>query len=225
LESLVEQNLEVIQSDGIAKMRLPGLRVYTMAAICLCAGLLAGWVIRGPQRPSLQTVAIADSQTQAKLPQGMPTEDHMKRMAEKQAAPLIEELKDQPNDATVLAQIARTYFNAQQMPEAISYYERAVQADPKRVGNRADLASYLYLNGEPDKAIQQLEKALSYEPNNPQVLFNLGMIRLKAKSDKSGAVELWTRLLKNNKNLPEGPKQRVQKAIAEVKQRGNTASN
>lgn len=216
----MEENLEVKGSAEVANERWPGTRVYGMAAICLCAGLLGGYVVRGPQRPRLQTEAIgsqAQEATNTNLPHGMPTEDHIKRMADKQAAPLLEKLKAQPNDAALLAQIAKIYVTASQMPEAISYFERAVEADPKHVGNRADLASYLYYSGEPDKAVAELEKALSYEPNNPQVLFNLGSIRLKAKGDKAGAIQAWTQLLNTNKNLPEGHKRQVERAIAQAK--------
>ena len=221
----MEENVEVKDSAEVMNERWPGTRVYGMAAICLCAGLMAGWVVRGPQRPSLQTAQATGSQADAKLPHGMPTEDHMQRMADKQAAPLLEQLKSQPNDPALLAQIAKVYVAGRQIPQAISYYERAVDADPKHVGNRADLASYLYFTGDPDKAIQQLEKALSYEPTNPQVLFNLGSIKLKAKGDKAGAVQAWTQLLKTNKNLPEGPKHKVEQAIAQAEAPAKTAAN
>jgi tetratricopeptide (TPR) repeat protein len=225
LEISVEEKLEVKNSESVTDDRWPGTRVYGMAAICLCAGLMAGWVVRGPQRPSLQTAKSADSQSETKLPHGMPTEDHMQRMADKQAAPLLEQLKTQPNDPALLARIAKVYIAGGQMPQAISYYERAVDADPKQVGNRADLASYLYLIGEPEKAIQQLEMALTYEPTNPQVLFNLGSIKLKAKGDKAGAIQAWTQLLKTNKNLPEGPKHQVEQAIAKAKSPTKTVAN
>ena len=224
-ENSVEENVEIRETTGATNECWPGTRVYGMAAICLCAGLIAGWVVRGPQRPTLQTVQAPGSETEAKLPHRMPTEDHMQRMADKQAAPLLEQLKSQPNDPALLAQIAKVYVAGGQMPQAISYYERAVEADPKRVGNRADLASYLYLTGDPDKAIAQLEKALTYEPTNPQVLFNLGSIRLKAKGDKAGAIQAWTQLLKTNKNLPEGPKHQVEKAIAQAKAAAKIPAN
>jgi cytochrome c-type biogenesis protein CcmH/NrfG len=225
----VEQNVESKDSTNPMNEGWPGSRVYGMAAICLCAGLLGGWVVRGPQRPKMQTVGTETTATQSagneKLAHGMPTEDHMQRMAEKKVAPLLEQLKAQPNDPALLAQIAKVYVAGQQLPQAISYYERAVEADPKQVGNRADLASYLYLTGETDKAIQQLEKAQTYEPSNPQVLFNLGSMRLKAKGDKAGAIQAWTQLLKTNKNLPEGPKHQVEQAIARAKAPAKVAGN
>ena len=229
MENFVEQNVEVQQSAIKTSERWTGARVYGMAAICLCAGLFAGYVIRGPQRPKPQAGETVISQTQpeaeVRLPRGMPTEDHMKRMADKQAAPLIEQLKRKPNDASLLAEIAKVYVKGSQLPEAISYAERAVEADPKRVGNRADLASYLFYSGEPDKAIQQLQKALSYEPSNPQVLFNLGSIRLKSKNDKAGAIEAWTLLLDTNKTLPEGPRKQVEQAIARAKASTQATAN
>lgn len=221
----MEEKIELTNSGDSTNDCWPGTRVYGMAAICLCAGVLAGWVVRGPQRPSSQTVTASGIQAEAKLPHGMPTEDHMQRMADKQAAPLLEQLKSKPNDPALLAQIAKVYVAGRQIPQAISYYERAVEADPKHVGNRADLASYLYFTGDPDKAIQQLEKALTYDPTNPQVLFNLGSIKMKAKGDRAGAIQAWTQLLKTNKNLPEGPKHQVEKAIAQAKAPAKVGAN
>jgi cytochrome c-type biogenesis protein CcmH/NrfG len=221
----VDEKAEITDNGNGTGKRWQGARVYGMAAVCLCAGVLGGWVVRGPQRPTLQTVQAQGMQDEAKLPHGMPTEDHMQRMAEKQAAPLLAQLKAQPNDPTLLAQIAKVYVAGGQIPQAISYYERAVEADPKHVGNRADLASFLYFTGDAEKAIQQLETALTYEPTNPQVLFNLGSIKLKARGDKAGAIQAWSQLLKTNKNLPEAPKHKVEQAIAQAKAPAKPAAN
>ena len=139
-------------------------------------------------------------------------------MADKKAEPLLEQLKTQPNNAPVLADVAHVYLTAHQFSDAVSYYEKSLRADPKNVGVRADLASALFYTGEVDKSVAALEEALRYDPKSAQVLFNLGMVRWQGKGDSAGAIASWQRLLKTNPNLPPDRKQAVEKVIAQAKQ-------
>ncbi len=134
-------------------------------------------------------------------------------------------MKANPNDPKLLSAIAQTYFKAHQFDEAISYAQRSVQADPKHVGNRADLASFLYLSNRTDEAITQLEEALRIDPKNPQVLFNLGMVRWKGKDDAAGAVKLWKQMLASNPNLPDTHRKQVEKLIEQAKRSPQLANN
>lgn len=195
---------------------------YVIAVVCLVLGMPIGYFARGLRQPTSgasDRAAEAAEQVpeHAQMQRAQPTMDQMKRMADKAAAPLLEQLKNKPSDPTLLASIAQTYFKAHQFSEAISYAERAVQADPKHVGNRADLASFLYLSDRVDDGIAQLEEALRNDPSNPQVLFNLGMMRWKGKNDAAGAVKLWKEMLAKNSELPESHKRQVEKAIEQAK--------
>ena len=49
----------------------------------------------------------------------MPSLEEMKHMADKQAAPLLEQLKSKPNDSALLAQVANLYYDAQVFPVAV----------------------------------------------------------------------------------------------------------
>ncbi len=211
----MESSIETKPAENKSSAQWSSPQVYTMAGICLAAGLLVGYFVRGGQQSA---VDVSQKKPAAAAPvqeaPAMPSMDQMKHMAEKSAEPLQEQLKAKPNDAGVLAQLAKTYFSTHQFPEAISYAEKAVQADPKHVGNRADLATYLYVSGQPDKALTTLEDALKLDANNPQVLFNIGMMKLRAKNDSAGAVAAWKQLLKNNPKLPEDRKKAVENAIA-----------
>jgi cytochrome c-type biogenesis protein CcmH/NrfG len=195
--------------------------------VFLGAGIGVGYLGRGIIRESapVQTGARAGTSPADNAgQQQMPSLEQLKRMADKQAEPLLEQLKTQPNDAAVLAEVAHTYVLAHQFKEALPYYERSVRADPKNVGVRADFASCLFYSGEADKAVATLEEALRYEPNNAQALFNLGMIRWKALGDTAGAIALWQRLLKTNPNLPDVRRQAVESAIAEARQQGKSVA-
>jgi cytochrome c-type biogenesis protein CcmH/NrfG len=140
----------------------------------------------------------------------------MKQAADKQAAPLLDKLKGEPNSSALLAQVGAIYHGSHQFKEASAYYGKAVQIDPTNVALRNKLASSLYRSGDVDGAIGQLNQALSYAPKDANSLFNLGMIRLQGKGDGKGAVAAWQQLLKSNPQLSEDRKADVQKLMANV---------
>ncbi len=146
----------------------------------------------------------------------MPSLEEMKQMAEKQAAPLQEKLKSDPNNTAALMQLGAVYYTTHQFKEASIYYGRAVEADPGNVAFRTKLATGLYQSGDVDGAIAQLNKALSYDPKDANALFNLGLIRLEGKQDGKGAVAAWQKLLKDNPQLSADRKAQVQKLMADV---------
>src|SRR5271169_5079745 len=98
-------------------------QAYTLAVICLLAGVAGGWLFRGSQ-PGAGAVPVASSS--ASLPpavsaNGQPTPEQMKNMADVSAAPLLEKLSSDPNNSGLLADIGNLYYDVQQYPEAIAY--------------------------------------------------------------------------------------------------------
>jgi tetratricopeptide (TPR) repeat protein len=207
-------------------------QVYAMACICLVVGLALGYLFRGSASRPAQAVQAAampatasgaagmnstGAATPAAHPQ-MPSLDDMKRMADKKAEPLLAKLKADPNNADLLNQVGMLYKATHQFKEASEYFQKAVDADPKNVAARTDLASCLFYQGDADGAINQLQQSLSYSPKDANTLFNLGMIRLQAKNDPAGAVKAWQQLLKLNPTLASDKKAAVEKLIAQARQ-------
>ena len=194
----MDQNNEVRDSSPAWKP----LQTYTLATICLVIGLAIGYLLRGSAASS--TAATVDASTQpsqtaqAAQSQAMPSLDQMKGMADKQAAPLLEKLKANPNDADVLNQLGTVYRAAHQFKTAIDYYQKSLDINPKNVGARTDLASCLYYLGDVDGALAQLDKSLSYDPKHTGTLVNIGIIRWKGKNDVDGAIAVWQKALKLN---------------------------
>lgn len=207
-------------------------QVYGMAALCLAAGLGIGYFSRGSQSIASSAQAsvkagapIAQRSANAGSPSGragaigsgqMPSLGEMKQMADRQAAPLLEQLKSNQNNSAVLMQLGAIYHTTHQFKEAAGYYGRAVEVDPKNVALRTKLASSLYRAGDVDGAIAQLNRALSYEPKDANALFDLGMIRLQGKQDSKGALAAWQKLLKTNPQLSADRKAVVLKLMADV---------
>ena len=164
----------------------------------------------------------SDGSTVARIPAAgamgghMPSLEEMKQMADKKAAPLLEKLKGDPNNSDLLIQVGNIYKSTHQFKEAASYYDKALQIDPKNVAIRTEMASCLYYNGDVDGAISQLQQSLRVDPKDANSLFNLGMIRWQGKQDSKGAVAAWQQLLKSNPQLSAERKATVQKLMADV---------
>jgi tetratricopeptide (TPR) repeat protein len=198
-----------------------GVQAYTFAVVCLLLGMAGGWLIRGSQSPapraSVETASASAPSMGGGTINAQPNPEQMKKMAETQAAPLIEKLKSDPNNPELLASIGNYYYDAQQYQTAVDYYGRSLQAKPADASVRTDMATAYWYMGNADTAIAEFNKALTYEPNKPNTLFNRGLVKWQGKMDAAGAVADWEKLLATNPNY-EG-KDKVQQMLAEVKKR------
>ena len=199
---------------------LPSSRVYSLAAAAFLVGLALGYFWVGKKTAPAPPAASATSPAvHTGMPPGghpMPTMEQMKAMADVKAAPLLAALKDKPKDPKLLAQVAALYASTHQFKEAVNYYQQSLQADPKNVNTRTELASSLYYSGDVDGALRELQEALKAKPNDVNALFNLGMIRYKGKDDSAGAIAAWQQLLKTHPDLDR--KQAVEQLIAQAQQ-------
>jgi len=190
------------------------VQAYVLAVICLLVGVAGGWFIRGSQSPAVATAAapatgMTDAGTQT------PTPAQMQKMADTQAGPLIEQLKADPANAGLLEKIGNVYYDAQQFPAAIDYYQRALKVEPSNTGVRTDMATAIWYTGNADGAIAEFQKSLSYEPNKANTLFNLGVVEWQGKMDIDSALATWQKLLDTNPNY-EG-KDKVLELMAQAK--------
>lgn len=201
-------------------------QVYAMAVISLLVGLAIGYLFRGSQSlaPPAQPAASVQPAAPASAKAGghMPSLEEMKRMADKKAEPLLEKLKTDPQNSDLLIQVGNLYKSTHQFKEAASYYDRALQGDPKNVVIRTEMASCLYYSGDVDGAISQLQQSLQYDPKDANSLFNLGMVKWQGKQDNKGALAAWRELLKTNPQLSTDRKATVEKLIADVQMKGKS---
>ncbi len=215
-------NEAVEQKSSVAAWR--ATQVYTMAALCLVVGLAIGYLFRGSQ--SRATAVPPQSAKAGGGPANgihqMPSLEQMKHMADTKAQPLLDQLKTDPNNSTLLFQVGNIYKATHQFKEAIGYYQKASDIDPKNIAFRTELASSMYYTGDVEGAITELQQSLKQNPKDANSLFNLGMIRWQGKQDTSGALAAWQELLKSNPQLSAERKAAVEKLIAEVKQQERT---
>jgi cytochrome c-type biogenesis protein CcmH/NrfG len=125
-------------------------------------------------------------------------------------------LNKDPNDFDSLVNLGNLYYDGQQFPSAIQYYERALVIHPDNPDVRTDMGTAYWYTGNAEKAVAAMETSLKYRPEHPQTLFNLGWVRWQGKQDPKGAIEAWQQLLKTNPDYPE--KQKVEQYIAKAKE-------
>jgi tetratricopeptide (TPR) repeat protein len=189
-----------------------------LAVACLLVGIAGGWFLRGPLS-SVVTASVGATAAPGKIeanstPQA-PSPARLKEMADAQTAPMLDKLKSDPNNLDLLTSIGNFYYDAQQYPIAIDYYARALKAKPSDASVRTDMATAYWYMGNADAAIAEFNKALVFAPNNPNTLFNLGLVRWKGKKDVAGAIDDWQKLLAANPDY-EG-KDKVKQMMTEAK--------
>jgi tetratricopeptide (TPR) repeat protein len=130
--------------------------------------------------------------------------------------PLLEAVNRSPADYDALVKLGDLYYDGQQFPSAIPYYERALAIHPENPDVRTDLGTAYWYTGNADRALSEMETSLKYKPGHPQTLFNMGWVKWQGKADAKGAIEAWQKLLKTNPDYPQ--KQQVEQNIAKAKE-------
>jgi len=191
-------------------------QTYGMAVICLVLGIAAGYLLHAPAAANAGSIptTAAPNAPAANVPPQMPSAADMKRMADKQVAPWLEQLQKNPKDAELLAKIAHSYMAAQQFQSAQQYFEQSVAIKPEP--DALNELAFVYVKlGDLDKGIAALQQALTIDPKNPSVLFNLGFYEWKGKMDPQAAIASWQTLLKVD---PKNPKRaQVEQMMAQAK--------
>jgi cytochrome c-type biogenesis protein CcmH/NrfG len=195
------------------------VHAYALAVVCLLLGIAGGWLIRGSQarepQAGVANAAVAAPGAGSSGADAQLSTDQMKKMADAQAAPLLDKLKADPNNPELLAGIGNIYYDTQQYPAAIDFYQRSLKSQPSNAGVRTDMATAYWYSGNAEGAIVEFDKVLKYEPNSANALFNLGIVKWQGKMDVQGAVAAWQKLLDTNPNY-EG-KEKVQQLIAQAR--------
>lgn len=210
-----------------------GAQTIALVVVCLLVGAAGGWLIRKSTASHATAQAVsAPAPKPASAPAAMssqpappnfglenqlPSTQQLKEAADSQAAPIIEKIKADPNNAGLLASVGNIYYDAKQYSMAIEYYERALKVQPADTSVRTDLGTAYWYAGNADTAIAEFNKSLAYEPAKADTLFNLGIVKWQGKKDGPGAVAAWRKLLDTNPAYPN--KDAVLQLIAQAQQR------
>jgi cytochrome c-type biogenesis protein CcmH/NrfG len=198
-----------------------GTQAYGLAVFCLLLGVALGYLFRGSASPS-GDVSAASAVSPGGAPAGMngapakPTPEQQKAIVERAAAPLLDAVNRNPNDFEAVVNLGNVYYDGDQYPEAIKYYQRALAINPTNPDVRTDLGTAYWYLGDADRALAEFKASLKIRPNHPGTLFNMGIVKWQGKMDPAGAVVAWQELLKGNPNYPQ--RKQVEDLIAKAKQ-------
>lgn len=205
-----------------------GAQASALAVVCLVVGIAGGWMVRrSTSAPATSQTVAAPAQAVSAAPsqpapsnfgleRALPSAEQLKQTADIQAAPLLQQLKVEPQNASLLANLGNIYYDAKQYPAAIDYYERSLKVQPADTSVRTDLGTSYWYSGNADTAIAQFDKSLTYDPNKADTLFNLGIVKWQGKKDGPGAVAAWKKLLETNPAYPN--KDAVLQLMAQAQQ-------
>src|SRR5580658_3577428 len=94
-----------------------------LSLACLATGVCGGLLIHGSQKSGNAVEAKTANATLATSPSSPapPANDpaQMKTLADSQAAPMIEQLKSQPDNAELLTNVGNLYYDAKQYQVAV----------------------------------------------------------------------------------------------------------
>jgi tetratricopeptide (TPR) repeat protein len=171
-------------------------------------GLLVGWIL-GTQfgaPPAAPAAAPAAQMPPAQTPPPLDVQ---------RAAELERQANAQPANATVRVDLGNLYFDAERYDLAISWYEAALEINPKEVNASTDLGVSYYSSNQVDRALAQFEHSLSIDPAHTKTLLNKGIVLAFGKQDLEAASRAWEQLVKVAPNSPEAT--RAKEALAAVK--------
>ena len=188
--------------------------VFAVAGVLF--GVIVGWVLGSQQARSTVPVAAPVAQAQAAAGQGAPPGSQAVPLDQDRVRALTSVAEQNPKDAQPRVQLGNMFFDAEQYPQAISWYEQAVAINPQDPNLSTDLGVAYYYTNQSDKAIQQFEHSLSLDAKHTKTLLNMGIVRAFGKQDLAGAAEAWQQVIAIAPDSPEG--QAAKKALDGVSQ-------
>jgi tetratricopeptide (TPR) repeat protein len=107
------------------------------------------------------------------------------------------------------------FFDAEQFPQAIGWYEQALKINPNDPNVSTDLGVAYYYTNQADRALAQFDHSLKVDPKHIKTLLNVGIVRAFGKQDLPGAAKAWQQVVEISPDSPEG--QAAKKGLEGIK--------
>ena len=209
-----------MESIEPTKKSVNGRRIYALAAICLLLAIgIWYFLTRTPLHKNTASLEAAGPAIAHASNMKIPS-DQLKQMADKQAEPMLARLRESPESPMLLAEIGKTYYQNRQFAMAAKYYEDSLRIKPD-AAILVKLGGAYHFDKDDEKALSAWNRALRLEPNNPDALFNIGFVKLRAQGDSKAAIAAWEKLIKTNPNQPK--RAQVEALITQAKQQSEAS--
>jgi cytochrome c-type biogenesis protein CcmH/NrfG len=108
-----------------------------------------------------------------------------------------------PQDPAPPLQLADYLYDHGNFDQAVVWYQKATQLDPKNVNASTDLGTCYFNLGRYDEALQQFHHSLTIDPRHQPTLYNLVVVNMEGKHDYQAADQAWQTLHRLNPNYPK----------------------
>jgi cytochrome c-type biogenesis protein CcmH/NrfG len=187
----------------------PKRPAWIFAIAILLLGALLGYLFRGTSSSTASAGSLKSNQ-----PTGSASSPGSGLSLQATVQPLLDRLKDSPNDPELLTNIGNTYYDNHDYSKAVEYYEQSLKLRPEDVNVRMDMGTAIWYSGNADGAIREYQTSLQYQPNHAQTLFNMGIVEWQGKHDDNSALQWWQKLLAENPAYPD--RQKVEQLMQQV---------
>ena len=181
-------------------------------------GLIIGWVLGTQNATGAARVAAPVAQA-APATAGAPAAQQPPPLDPARVQALQTVAEKDPKNTESRVQLGNLFFDAEQYPQAITWYEQAFALNPADPNVSSVLGVAYYYTNQPDKALAQFDKSLATDPKHIKTLLNVGIVRAFGKNDLAGAAKAWEEVVAISPDSPEG--QAAKKGLEGVK---NTAA-
>jgi len=111
---------------------------------------------------------------------------------------------------------ARIAEHRKDLPTAEERFRLAVEAAPKHLGHRIDLAKFLARQGRIDESDQSFKTAEKLEPDNPNMMYQRAETYIKGKRNMAQARELLKRYLSSALGPDDPPRHDAEKLLKQA---------
>lgn len=181
-------------------------------------GLIIGWVL-GTQNATGAARMAAPVAQAAPATAGAPAAQQPPPLDQARVQALQTVAEKDPKNFESRVQLGNLFFDSEQYPQAITWYEQAFALNPADTNVSTDLGVAYYYTNQPDRALAQFDKSLAGDPKHIKTLLNVGIVRAFGKNDLGGAAKAWEEVVAISPDSPEG--QAAKKGLEGVK---NTAA-
>ena len=118
----------------------------------------------------------------------------------------IKLLEDQavahPGDPRPRLELANFLYDQRQFEQAIPWYQKALELDPKNINARTDLGTSYFSLGRAEEATREYQKSLEVDPNHQPTLYNMVLVNAEGTHNLAEARKAWEKLSRLNPNYP-----------------------
>lgn len=180
-------------------------------------GLIIGWVLGTQNATGTARIAAPMAQTAA-APAAAPAAQQPAPLDQARVQALQSLAEKDAKDVQSRVQLGNMFFDAEQYPQSIAWYEQAIALNPADTNVSTDLGVAYYYTNQPDRALAQFEKSLATDPKHIKTLLNVGIVRAFGKNDLAGAAKAWEEVVAISPDSPEG--QAAKKGLEGVRNAG-----